>query len=87
MKHFVRVNLLKGHISRLSAQIWMGFSVLHLHSRGQQFQTKIKISICLVKSMFFKQNAKISGIPSLHPFIPAVVIIIVKLSISPKMYP
>ena len=31
-----------------------------------------------VKNMFFKQNSKISGIPSLHHFIPAVVIIIEK---------
>ena len=75
---------LKGHILRLSAQFWMGFSVLHLHSYGQQFQTKIKISHLLVKNMFFffffffKQNTKSFGILSLHHFIPAVVIIIEK---------
>ena len=69
---------LKGHISRLSAQILMGFSVLHLQSCGQQFQTKNKISKCLVKKHVFKQNAKISGIPSLQHFIPAIVIIIEK---------
>ena len=41
-----------------------GFSVLHLHSCGHQLQTKNKISIFVVaKSMFFKQNSKISGIP------------------------
>ena len=45
---------------------------------AQQFETKIKISQFLVKNMFFKQNLKISGIPSLHHFIPAVVIIIEK---------
>ena len=49
--------ILKGHISRLSAQIWMGFSVLHSHSCGQKFQTKIKISKCLVKNVF-KANYK-----------------------------
>ena len=56
----------------------MGFSVLHLHSCGQQFQTKIKITKYLVKNMFFMQNSKTSGIPSLDHFIPAVVIIIGK---------
>ena len=55
-----------------------GFSVLHVHSCGQQFQTKIKILNFLVKNMFFKQNSKISGIPPLHHFIPATVIIIEK---------
>ena len=63
----------------------MGFSVLHLQSCGQQFLTKIKISKSLVKNMFFKQHSKISGIPSLHHFIPAVVIIIEKQSISLKL--
>ena len=53
----------------------MGFSVLHLHSCGQKVQTTMKISKYFVKNMFFKQNSKISGIPSLHHFIPAVVII------------
>ena len=45
----------------------------------------MKISKYLVKNMFFKQNSKISGIPSLHHFIPAVVII--KSEVFPKMYP
>ena len=40
----------------MSAQIRMGFSVLNLHSCGQQFKTKIKISKFLVK--FFKQKFK-----------------------------
>ena len=75
---YVCSSLLEFHISCLSAQIWMEFSVLHLLSCGQHFQTKTKISKYLVKKHVFKQNSKISGIPSLHHFIPVVIIIIEK---------
>ena len=56
----------------------MRFSVLHLQSSGQHFQTKIKISKFLANKQDLKNNLKISGIPSLHHFIPVVVIIIDK---------
>ena len=62
----------------------MGFSVLHLHSYGQQFETKIKISKFLVKKMFFKQNSKISEIPPLHHFIPAVSLLLKNKASSQK---
>ena len=41
----------------------------------------------LCQKHVFKQNSKISGIPSLHHFIPAIVIIIEKESNFPKMHP
>ena len=62
------------------AHDWLNKSILFssILFCGQHFQTKIKISKFLVKKHVFMQNSKISGIPSLHHFIPAVVIIIEK---------